>query len=264
MTSVNDAWNNSDPYEYFMGRWSRLMAPLFLKWLNIPPNLSWLDIGCGTGALSEAINRHSRPANLCCIDPSSEFLEKTKKKLPNATDFEIGSAANIPKEDKSFDVVVSGLAFNFFPDLASSMAEMKRVLKITGTVAAYVWDYADRMDFLRIFWDAVCEIDPDSHILDEGIRFPICNANRLIQTFEKASLADIETSSLDLHTVFENFEDYWNPFLGGQGPAGAYLDSLDERRRNVLKNNVLKRLPIEKNGSIKLLARAIAIKGVKR
>src|SRR5690242_12309362 len=99
MISINDAWDNSDPYEYFMGRWSRLMAPLFLKWLNAPLHLSWLEIGCGTGALSEAIYKYSKPANLSCIDPSSEFLEKTNEKLRNAADFHIGSASNIPKKD---------------------------------------------------------------------------------------------------------------------------------------------------------------------
>lgn len=239
------------------------MAPLFLNWLNARSNLSWLEIGCGTGALSEAIYKLSKPANLCCIDPSREFLEKTKEKLLNVADFDLGSASNIPKEDKSFDVVVSGLALNFFPDLAGSMAEMKRVVRITGTVAAYVWDYADRMDFLRTFWDAVSEVDPDSHNLDEGVRFPVCNANRLTQTFEKAGLKDIETSFLDQQTIFKNFEDYWNPFLGGQGPAGSYLVSTDKSRRDLLKNNLLKKLPIEEDGSIKLLARAIAVKGVR-
>ena len=240
------------------------MAPLFLNWLNVPSHLSWLEIGCGTGALSEAICKYSEPANLSCIDPSLEFLEKTKEKLLHAANFDVGSASNIPKKDNSFDVVVSGLALNFFPDLDSSMAEMKRVVKITGTVAAYVWDYADRMDFLRIFWDAVSEVDPGSRNFDEGIRFPICNANRLAQTFETAGLRDVETSFLDQPTVFKNFEDYWNPFLGGQGPAGSYLVSLEKKRQDQLKSDLVKRLPIEEDGSIRLMARAIAVKGVRQ
>jgi len=150
MNQKDDFWNNSDPYEYFMGRWSKLMAPVFLEWLQFPKNLSWLDIGCGTGALSEAIYRNCKPANLCCIDPSAEFLEETKEQLPDA-DFAIGNASNIPKANNTFDIVVSALALNFFPDLTSAFSEMKRVLKANGTIAAYVWDYSDRMDMLRFF-----------------------------------------------------------------------------------------------------------------
>jgi len=264
MISVNDAWDSSDPYEYFMGRWSKLMAPLFLSWLNVPSNLSWIDIGCGTGALSEAIYRNCKPAHLSCIDPSREFLEKTKKKVPGKANFNTGSASGIPEEDESFDILVSGLALNFFSNLTSSMAEMKRVVKPNGIIAAYVWDYADRMDFLRIFWDAASEVDVDAHQFDEGIRFPICNAQNLRHEFEQAGLTDIETSNLDAQTVFKNFEDYWNPFLGGQGPAGAYVVSLDKTLQNVLRNNLFKKLPIEHDGSIKLLARAIAVKGKRK
>jgi len=202
MMAVTDTWNDGDPYEYFMGRWSKLMAPLFFKWLNPSSNLSWLDIGCGTGALSEAIYRNCQPAHLSCIDPSADFLEKTKKRLPDIADFATGSASNIPKADETFDILVSGLALNFFPDLSSAMSEMKRVVKANGTIAAYVWDYAGRMDLLRIFWDAAYEVDPNSHQLDEGIRFPICNANDLRYTFQKAGLGDIETSNLDIYILF--------------------------------------------------------------
>jgi SAM-dependent methyltransferase len=264
MMSMTDTWDNSDPYEYFMGRWSKRTAPLFLNWLNLSNGLSWLDLGCGTGALSEAIYSNCQPAQLTCVDPSFEFLEKTKTKISGIADFAIGNASNIPKADKSFDVVVSGLALNFFPDMPSAMTEMKRVVKTNGIIAAYVWDYADRMDFLRIFWDAAIEVDPDSNKLDEGVRFPICNVNALRTTFEKTGLTDIETSDLDVNTVFKNFEDYWNPFLGGQGPAGGYLVSLNKNQQDLLKDNLFRRLPIEADGSIKLLTRAIAVKGVRK
>ena len=237
------------------------MAPLFLEWLNVSYNLSWLDLGCGTGALSEAIYRHCKPAKLSCIDPSAEFLEKTKERLPAEADFTIGSASNIPKEDNAFDLVVSGLALNFFPDLTSAFSEMKRVSKTRGTIALYVWDYAGRMDMLRIFWDAAYEVDPASHRLDEGIRFPICNIDNLRDEFQSAGLTHIQTTYLDLPTVFTSFEDYWNPFLGGQGPAPGYLVSLNENLRQEFKTNLYKRLPIESDGSINLLARAIAIRG---
>lgn len=262
MKETGDTWNCGDPYEYFMGRWSKLMAPVFLEWLNFPYNMSWLDIGCGTGALSEAIYDKYKPSNLCCIDPSAGFLEKAKARLSDGANFTVGSASNIPETNNTFDIVVSGLALNFFPDLTTAFSEMKRVLKTDGTIAAYVWDYADRMDFLRLFWDAACEIDPHTCALDEGIRFPICNTENLRAAFHEAGLLDIETSYLTINTVFRNFEDYWNPFLGGQGPAPSYLVSLSEDLKNKLKSSILKKLRVESDGSIILLARAIAVRGV--
>jgi len=261
MKARTETWNSSDPYEYFMGRWSQKMTPVFLEWLNAPDHLSWLDLGCGTGALSEAIYRNCNPAKLSCIDPSIEFLEKAKAKLSGNGDFDVGSASAIPKANDTFDIVVSGLALNFFPDLSIAFSEMKRVLKKNGIIAAYVWDYAGRMDFLRLFWDTACELDPAARKLDEGIRFPICNADNLRSAFQEAGLRNIETSQLDIDTVFKNFDDYWDPFLGGQGPAPGYLSSLNKNLQEEIKTAVHEKLEIQQDGSIKLLARAIGVRG---
>jgi len=264
MKKTNDTWDSGDSYEYFMGRWSKLIAPEFLKWLNLPSNLSWLDIGCGTGTLSEAIYQQCNPAKLSSIDPSAAFLEKAKEKLSNEIDFTIGNASRIPKTNNSFDVIVSGLALNFFSDLNSAFSEFKRIIKDHGVIAAYVWDYSGRMDFLRLFWDAAIEVNPDSKKHDEGIRFPICQEDNLRNIFLEAGLTNIDTTHLDAHTVFKNFEDYWNPFLGGQGPAPTYLASLSEDLQNEIKNILLKKLPPEPDDSIKLLGRAIAVRGTNK
>jgi len=261
MAKENDRWNSGDLYEYFMGRWSKLIAPEFLNWLNLSYSFSWLDLGCGTGALSEAIYLQRKPASLLSIDPSSEFLEKAKERLSDKIDFAIGNASSIPQTDDKFDVVVSGLALNFFPDLNSAFSEIKRVLKTNGIMAAYVWDYAGRMDFLRLFWDSASEVNPNAKKYDEGVRFPICNIDNLKNTFLQAGLTNIEATYLDVYTVFENFEDYWNPFLGGQGPAPTYLASLADDLQTEIKNILIKKLPVESDGSIKLLARAIAVRG---
>ncbi len=149
MNNFKDNWESGDPYEYFMGRWSKLMAPEFLNWLNLPPTLTWLEIGCGTGALSETIFKYCRPSHLTCIDPSEKFLIQAKERLNNKGEFFVGSATDIPKDDNSIDAVVSGLALNFFPNLESAFTEMKRILKPGGLIAAYVWDYSDRMDLLK-------------------------------------------------------------------------------------------------------------------
>jgi ubiquinone/menaquinone biosynthesis C-methylase UbiE len=261
MNKIEDIWDSGNNYECFMGRWSKLMALEFLRWLNLPHNLRWLDIGCGTGALSEMIYKHSKPSQLTCIDPTADFLAQTKEKLNNRGEFFVGSANDIPKEDNSVDVVVSGLALNFFPELDSALTEMKRISIPGGLIAAYVWDYSDRMDLLRYFWDAVMLMDPNSRELDEGIRFPICNLDNLNNTFEKASLKEVEVTKLDIATRFEDFNDYWNPFLGGQGPAPGYLASLSKQSQEILKKEIYNNLPIEPDGSIELLCRAFAVKG---
>lgn len=261
MRKIHDEWNDGDPYEYFMGRWSSIIALVFLKWLNIPTNKNWLDVGCGTGALSKAIEQNFQPKSLFCIDPSESFIEKVKQRISINGEFRVCNVENMPFQNESFEIIVSGLALNFFPNLERALSEMKRVSKPNGVIAAYVWDYSDRMDFLRIFWDTANQIDPKSRELDEGLRFPICTSENLIEAFEKARLKEVESVKLDINTVFKNFDDYWNPFLGGQGPAPSYLASLNNELQNKLKNKIKERLQIEAEGSIKLLARALAIRG---
>ena len=258
---INDVWKAGDPYEYFMGRWSSLMAPKFLKWLDAGLGKNWLDVGCGTGALSESIEQHCKPMSLSCIDPSEGFIEQVKQRILITGQFRVGSVENLPFKNESFEVVVSGLALNFFQNLEKALSELKRVSRPNGVIAAYVWDYSDRMDFLRYFWDAAYQIDSKSKVFDEGLRFPICNSENLIKAFEKANLKNIESTKLDIETNFKNFDDYWNPFLGGQGPAPSYLASLNSELQKALKSNLKTSLKFESNGSIKLLGRAIAIKG---
>jgi ubiquinone/menaquinone biosynthesis C-methylase UbiE len=261
MNKLKDSWDNGDPYEYFMGRWSKLMAPEFLNWLNLPSSFTWLEIGCGTGALSEAILKYCEPSHLTCVDPSEDFLAKAKERLNNKGEFLVGNATEIPAADDSIDTVVSGLALNFFPDLEGALTEMKRITKPKGTIAAYVWDYSDRIDLLRYFWDAAILIDQKSRELDEGVRFPICDPDNLENAFQRTGMHEVEVTKLDITTHFKNFDDYWNPFLGGQGPAPSYLSSLPENLQEELRKKIFNKLPFEPDGSIELLGRAIAIKG---
>lgn len=138
---------------------------------------------------------------------------------------------------------------------------MKRTLKPEGTIAAYVWDYSGKMEFLRIFWDAAVELDPEASHLDEGVRFTICDENNLKKAFEHAGLKNVITTNLDIPTVFQSFQDYWDPFLGGQGPAPTYLSSLNEESRNQLKKAVSNKLKVDEDGTIQLTARAIGVRG---
>jgi len=172
-----------------------------------------------------------------------------------------GSATAIPLDDAAVDVVVSGLVLNFVPDQRAALAEMSRVAVKGGTVAAYVWDYAGKMELIRFFWDAAVELDPDAAEMDEGARFPSCRPEALAAQFAEAALTEVEMAAIDIPTRFADFDDYWRPFLGGQGPAPAYAMSLDEAKRARLRDRIRARIPVEADGSISLTARAWAVRG---
>jgi SAM-dependent methyltransferase len=257
-TLLSDTWERGDPYERYVGRWSRRVAPQFLSWLDIPPGRKWLDVGCGTGALCAAIADRCAPSSVDAVEPSGGFLKTAKENLAGRALLHQGSATAIPLADASVDVVVSGLVLNFVPDQRAALAEMARVTAAGGTIAAYVWDYAGKMELMRHFWDAAVELDPSAAGLDEGVRFPLCRPEALANLFAGAGLASVDVKAIDIPTRFANFDDYWQPFLGGQGPAPAYAVSLDDTARARLRDRVRERLPIDAGGSISLTARAWA------
>lgn len=258
-----DTWANGASYELYVGRWSRLVARKFLLWLGIPPHVRWLDIGCGTGALAQTILEVASPQSVLGVDPSEGFLALAHEQCRDAsTSFLLGDAQALPISSFTIDVVVSGLALNFVsrPDLA--LKEMVRVVRTGGTVAIYVWDYADQMQLLRTFWGAAVTLDPAASAFDERTRFPLCQPEPLRRLFQTAGLDRVEVRSIEVPTVFHDFDDYWSPFLGGQGPAPGYVMSLAEERRTALRDNLRAMLPIEADGSIHLTARAWAARGV--
>ena len=255
---MSDTWERGDPYEQYVGRWSRRVAPPFLSWLGIPAGRKWLDVGCGTGALSAAIVDHCSPSSVTGVEPSEGFLKTARGHLAGRAVLHQGSATAIPLDDASVDVVVSGLVLNFVPDHRAALAEMARVTDNGGIIGAYVWDYAGKMELMRLFWDAVVELNPDAASMDEGTRFPLCRPEALVELFESAGLNGVEVMAIDIPTPFAGFEDYWQPFLGGQGPAPAYAMSLDETARARLGDRIRERLPVQADGSISLTARAWA------
>jgi SAM-dependent methyltransferase len=261
-TLISDSWERGDPYEQYVGRWSRRVAPLFLAWLKIPAQRRWLDVGCGTGALSAAILDNCSPLSVIGVEPSEGFLEKAKEQLGARVLLRRGSAAEIPLEDRSVDVAVSGFVLNFVPDALAAVREMARVTTDGGTIAAYVWDYAGRMEMMRHFWDAAIDLNPDAAKLDEGARFPLCRPEALTELFASAGLGGTEVTAIDIATSFATFEDYWRPFLGGQGPAPAYAMALEETPRTRLRDRLRERIPLQADGSISLSARAWAVRAV--
>jgi SAM-dependent methyltransferase len=259
--TVSDTWERGDPYEQYVGRWSRRVAPRFLAWLGVPTGRRWLDVGCGTGALSAAILDQAGPATLTAVEPSGGFLETARQNLGPRAILHQGNATALPLPDAAVDVVVSGLVLNFVPQPPAALQEMRRVTARGGTVAAYVWDYAEGMQLMRAFWDAAVAEDPKAATLDEGARFPLCRQAALATLFEGAGLTGVEAIGIDVPTPFASFADYWEPFLGGQGPAPAYAMSLDETARTRLRDRVRERLPATADGSIALTARAWAVRG---
>ncbi len=256
---MGDRWGSGEDYEPYVGRWSRLIALDFLNWLNIAPKKRWLDLGCGTGALSSAILAGFEPTSVVGIDPSPEYVAWASSRVnDDRARFETGDATRLPAS--TADVVVSGLVLNFLPNPTLALSAMRAVAP-NGVIAAYVWDYAGRMDLMRHFWDAAVALDPKALSLDEGNRFPICQPDSLTALWKEAGLTDVSTRTIDVPTAFSDFEDFWNPFLGGQGPAPTYALSLGEKDRSALRELIRSRLPISRDGSIHLIARAWAVQG---
>src|SRR5215469_11048070 len=184
-----DIWAVGTLYEPYVGRWSRLVAKELLRWLLLPPGKDWLDVGCGTGALTQTILEDALPNSIMGIDPSVGFVEYAKAHIATArASFKIGDARALPIDSASVDAVVSGLVLNFVPDPQLAVAEMVRVVRPGGMVAAYVWDYAGKMQLMRYFWDAATAVDPAARDLDEGRRVPICVPSPLAQMFIGAAL----------------------------------------------------------------------------
>jgi SAM-dependent methyltransferase len=258
-----DVWAAGDLYEPYVGRWSRVVAQEFLRWLALPEARDWLDVGCGTGALAQTILQQAKPRSVVGVDPSQGFIDHARERVHGEqVQFLVGDAQALPVANACADVVVAGLVLNFVPDVARAAAEMARAARPgSGVVAAYVWDYAGKMELMRYFWDAAVALDPAAGPLDEGHRFPICQPQPLKALFEQAGLHGVDVRAIDAPTVFRDFDDYWSPFLGGQAPAPGYAMSLDPSRRAALRDHIRSRLPIEPDGSIRLIARAWAVRG---
>jgi trans-aconitate methyltransferase len=251
-------WSSGEIYESYVGRWSRLVAQEFVGWLDRPSGLRWLDVGCGTGALTGTILRTADPAAVLGVDPSAGFIEYAKQTVHDErVSFEVRSAAELP--DGPYDAVVAGLVLNFIPERVEALRRMR---EIGSTVAVYVWDYADGMQLMRYFFDAMLALRPEDRDHDEGRRFSFCTAEGLDGLFTDAGFTTVSTREIVVPTVFASFDDFWHPFLGGTGVAPAYLRSLDEPAQEAMRDEVHSRLPIESDGTIRLTARAWAATAV--
>jgi SAM-dependent methyltransferase len=258
-----DIWSDGSGYESYVGRWSRRVAREFLQWLAVRPGSAWLDFGCGTGALSQTILAEAAPRLVIGCDRSPGYVAFARQQTSDArAEFAVAELPHLPRIAEGFDAAVAGLVLNFLPTPAEGVAAMRARVRTGGTVAAYVWDYAEGMQLMRIFWDTAIALDPSARELDEGRRFPLCRADAFQELFRSAGFPDVLVRPIVVPTVFEDFEDLWSPFLRGQGPAPGYVMGLAPERRALLRDTIRQRLPVAADGTIPLSARAWAVRGI--
>ena len=227
--------------------------------MDAPPKQRWLDVGCGTGAASEAVLLGTDPVSVVGVDPSEAYVAAARARLPDhRVTVQVGGASSLPLVDASVDQAISGLVLNFVPDLGAALDELRRVLVPGGQVAAYVWNYASGMQMLRTFWDAAIAEDPMVEGRDE--RFEVCEPGGLAAAFAAASFDIVEERPVEVPTVFRDFADYWTPFLGGQGPAPSYCASLSAEARERLRARLEGTLVADMDGRIHLRAQAWAVR----
>lgn len=259
-----EKWTESAAYEAYVGRWSRKVGAAFLTWLDPPSGARWLDLGCGTGALTTQILDAHDPRGVIAVDPSEEFLALARQQVrDDRVEFRNGAGEAIPLPDGEVDIAVSGLVLNFVADPEKTTAELARTARPGGTVASFVWDYAGHVQFMRYFWDAAIALDPAAREKDQGVQFPLCRPGPLRALFEDAGLRGVTVAPIDIPTPFADFEDFWTPFLSGVSPAPAYCAGLDDESRNRLEARLRETLPTDADGIILLAARAWAVRGTR-
>jgi ubiquinone/menaquinone biosynthesis C-methylase UbiE len=241
------------------------MAEAALRWLQPATGQSWLDVGCGTGALTQAILDTAAPHAVLGVDPSAGFLATAAAQIEDPrVRFEVGTAADLPAPNNSRDIVIAGLVLHFVPDPLQAVAEMARVARTGGAVAAYVWDFAGERQFTHTFWHAAIALDAAAAHLDPRTQFTICAPEPLTQLFAAAGLHDVTVESVVMPVVFRDFDDYWQPhLLAGSSPAQRYATSLDAPALAALRDRLQATLPRAADGSIPLLGRVWAVRGTK-
>jgi SAM-dependent methyltransferase len=258
-------FTEAEAYERFMGRWSRRLAPPFMKFAGLKDGDRVLDVGSGTGALALVVLQEGPTSRVVGIDPSPAYVAYARARAGEGrATFEEGNAQRLRFPDGSFDAALALLVVNFIPDRdrAAAVREMARVTRPGDEVVAAVWDYGDVMEMLRAFWDEAVALAPASEPRDER-HMPTCRTGELAALWRAQGLLDVREEPLVIPLTFSSFEDFWSPFQEGQGPAGAHVASLSEGARRDLEQRLRRRLLGEGGDrSITLNARAWAVRGV--
>ena len=243
----------AEVYDRFVGRYSSGLARGMCTAAGIRPGQRALDVGCGSGALLVALAAIVGEESVVGIDPSEPFLEAARAKVPGAKVL-VGSAEALPFADGEFDASLAQLVINFLDDPAAGVAEMARVTRRGGVVAACVWDYAGGMTLLRTFWEAALVVDPDGARARMEHQMPFARPDELVELWQTTVTA-VAVSAIDVEASYEDFNDLWMPFLGGVGPAGSYAASLEPDAQSRLAGEFSRRLG-SPAGSFTLSARA--------
>jgi SAM-dependent methyltransferase len=229
----------ADSYDRFMGRYSVLLAPQLAALADVAAGQSVLDVGCGPGALTTELVRLVGPDGVTAVDPSESFVAAARERHPGVT-VELAGAEQLPFPDASFDAALAQLVVHFMADPVAGLAEMARVTRGGGVVAACVWDYAGGTSPLSVFWDAAHELDPE---VDDESGLPGARAGHLAELFAAAGLHEVTETALEVSAEHPTFEDWWEPFTLGVGPAGAYAAGLEPERQAELRERCRERVP---------------------
>ena len=254
---------SADAYDRHVGRYGEQLASALIGFAGVEGEMRAVDVGCGPGALTEALAGRLGRASVHAADPSQPFVAACRARLPGV-DVVVASAEELPFVDGGFDAALSQLAVNFMPDAEAGVREMARVTRQDGVVAACVWDYAGEMTLLRAFWDAAREVDPDRAALaDEGVVMRWCADGELAHLWREAGLSDVRFGPLVVSATYAGFDDLWSPFPTGVAPSGAFCTSLRPDRREALRDAYRRCLGVG-DGGFELTARAWAVAGTVR
>jgi SAM-dependent methyltransferase len=248
-----------DAYDRFMGRYSGQLAPRLIEFAGIEPGMRVLDVGCGPGALAERLAERVGSERVSAVDPSEPFVAACVERVPGA-DVRRANAEELPWSEGAFDAALAQLVVNFMRDAHAGVAEMRRVVRPGGTVAACTWDYGDGMQMLRAFWDAARTLDPDAP--DEARTMRFRTSQELEELWRRVGFDDVETGPLVVETTYADFDDFWEPLTLGVGPAGSYCTSLAPPPREALREELFVRLG-SPAGPFTLTARAWAVRGAR-
>jgi SAM-dependent methyltransferase len=242
-------------YDRFMGRYSVLLAPQLADLADVAAGQRVLDVGCGPGALTSELARRLGPGAVSAVDPSEPFVAAARERHPGV-DVQRASAEQLPFPDQAFDATLAQLVVHFMADPVAGLGEMARVTRERGVVAACVWDHAGGQGPLAPFWDAARELDPD---VDDESQLPGARQGHLAELFVAAGLHEVEETFLSVAVEHPTFDEWWEPFTFGVGPAGSYAARLDAQRQAQLREASRKLLPA---APFVLRARAWAARGI--
>ena len=252
-------FDDGEAYERLMGRWSQRVAAIFLDWLNVPRGLHWLDVGCGNGAFTEALIARCVPAGVTAIDPSDDQLAYARTRPGAKTaDFRTGNAQGMPFTDSVFDGAIMALVISFLPEPNKAVAEMARVVRPGGWVAAYMWDIPgggvpSHPIYLALEGMGMTAARPPNP--------EVSAPSAMTRIWEGAGLVSVETTVIRIRTIYSEFEDYWESNVVPVGPQGKLIAGMSAASKKELRAQLQSRLPTLRDGRVVFDSFANAVKG---